>query len=174
MRQHQDLRFRLFFSVVVTIALFIMSAEAVAQMHGRGQGRMAGAPSYNTGTEVTVAGTVDEVQQIMGPAKSAVGQTRTCPSGWTGTHLILKTDTGTMPVHVGPSAYLASKNFTLAKGDKLTVLGSKVQYQGSDLLIAKEITKGNEVLTLRNSRGFPLWTGFHMGSTPLPTAPTGQ
>ena len=76
--------------------------------------------------------------------------------------------------NVGPSAYLASKNFSIAKGDKLTILGSRIQYQGSDFLIAKEITKGNEVLTLRNSAGFPMWSGFRMGSTPLPTTPSGK
>jgi hypothetical protein len=77
-------------------------------------------------------------------------------------------------VHVGPSAYLASKNFSIKQGDKLTILGSKVQYQGSDFLIAKEITKGTEVLTLRNSAGFPLWSGFRMGSTPLPSTPNAK
>jgi hypothetical protein len=152
-------------------ALLILSAaiQVAAQMGpGRGQGRMMGGPFYNTGTEVTMNGTVDEVQQITG----ASGQTWKCPRGWSGTHLMLKTDSGTLPVHVGPSAYLASKNFSIAKGDKLTIVGSKVQYQGADFLIAKEITRGNEVLTLRNSAGFPLWSGFRMGSTPLPTEPS--
>lgn len=167
MRHHQNRRFGLFFAAAVTIALFV-AGEGFAQMHGRGHGRMTGAPYYNTGTEVMVIGTIDDVQQMTGQAKSTVGQSRTCPSAWTGTHLILKTDTGTLPVHVGPSGYVASKNFTFAKGDKLKVLGSRVQYQGSDFLIAREITKGNEVLTLRNSAGFPLWTGVRLGSTPLP------
>ena len=154
-------------------ALVLVSLQSAAQMGGgRGQGRMMGGPFYNTGTEVTLNGTVDEVQQITGTG--ATGQTWSCPRSWTGTHLMLKTDTGMLAVHVGPSAYLANKNFSIAKGDKLTILGSKVQYQGSDFLIAKEITKGNEVLTLRNSAGFPLWSGFRMDSTPLPTTPSGK
>jgi hypothetical protein len=133
---------------------------------------MTGSPLYNTGTEVAITGTVDEVEQITGTG--AAGRTWNCPRGWTGTHLMLKGDTGILSVHVGPSAYLASKNFSIAKDDKLTILGSKVQYQGSEFLIAKEITKDNEVLTLRNSAGFPLWSGFRMGSTPLPTTPSGK
>jgi hypothetical protein len=156
---------------MVSAFVLLMGFAVTAQMGGgRGQGRMMGGPLYNTATEVTIAGTVDEVQQLNGIA----GQTWSCPRGWTGTHLMLKTDAGTLAVHVGPSAYLASKNFTIAKGDKLTILGSRVQYQGSDFLIAKEITKGNEVLTLRNSAGFPMWSGFRMGSTPLPTTPSGK
>ena len=152
-------------------ALLILSVaiQTAAQMGpGRGQGRMMGGPFYNTGTEVTINGTVDEVQQITG----ASGPTWNCPRDWTGTHLMLNTDNGTLPVHLGPSAYLTSKNFSVAKGDKLTIVGSKVQYQGADFLIAKEITRGSEVLKLRNSAGFPLWSGFRMGSTPLPTPPS--
>lgn len=157
-------------STALLIFILLVSLQSAAQMcGGRGQGRMSG-PFYKAGTEVTINGTVDEVQQITGAG--ATGGTWSCPHGWTGTHLMLKTDAGMLPVHVGPSAYLASKNFSIAKGDKLTILGSKVQFQGSDFLIAKEITKGSEVLTLRNSAGFPLWSGFRMGSTPLPTNPT--
>ncbi|HEX6804200.1 MAG TPA: hypothetical protein VF133_11025 [Terriglobales bacterium] len=161
---------RLFLATLIILGLFI-ALESAAQMRGRGQGRMGG-PFYNTGTELTITGTVEEVQQVTG--QMGTGQGWTCPRGWSGTHLMLKTDAGTMLVHVGPSAYLASKNFSIAKGDQLTILGSKVQYQASDFLIAKEITKGDQVLTLRNSAGFPLWSGFRMGSTPLPGAPVGK
>jgi len=156
------------------VGVLLTACAATAQM-GRGSGPgagMMGGPFHNTGTEVTITGTVDEVQQITG--MGAAGQTWNCPRGWVGTHLMLKTDTGTLAVHLGPSAYLASKNFSIAKSDKLTILGSKVQYQASNFLIAKEITKGNQVLTVRNSAGFPLWTGFRMGSTPLPTTPSGK
>jgi hypothetical protein len=158
---------------VPLVVMALAAVQAAGQMGGgRGQGRMMGGPFYNTGTEMTITGTVDEVQQINGTGPA--GQTWNCPRGWTGTHVMLKTDTGTLAVHVGPSAYLAGKNFSIAKGDKLTILGSKVQYRGSDFLIAKEITKGSEVLTLRNSAGFPLWSGFRMGSTPLPATSSGK
>ncbi len=151
------------------VLIALISLQCAAQTGGsREQGSMAD-PFYNTASEVTVSGTVDDVQQMTG--KGSAGQTWTCPRGWTGTHLMLRTDVGILPVHVGPSAYLAAKNFTIAKGDKLTILGSKVQYQRSDVLVAKRIAKGNEVLTLRNSAGFPMWTGFRLGSTPLPTTP---
>lgn len=160
-----------FYGLFAALLILSVAIQVAAQMGpGRGQGRMMGGPFYNTGTEVTINGTVDEVQQIT--STSVAGQTWSCPRGWTGTHLMLKTDDGTLPVHVGPSAYLASKNFSIGKGDKLTIVGSKVQYQGADFLIAKEIAKGSEVLTLRNSAGFPLWSGFRMGSTPLPAPPS--
>lgn len=156
---------------VAALALIAFVAlPAAAQMGagpGRGAGRMMG-PTYNAGTEMTVSGTVNEVQQISGQTAGAAGTTwARCPRGWTGTHLLLNTDAGPLIVHVGPSAYLASKNFGLAAGDQVKIMGSKVQYQGSDFLIAKEITKGDQVLTLRDSRGFPLWSGCRRG-TPVP------
>ena len=159
-----------FYALFVAL-IFIVTLPSAAQMGGgRGQGRIMAGPFYNTGTEVTITGTVDQVQQVTGTR--AGGQAWNCPRGWSGTHLMLNTEAGTLVVHVGPSAYLASKNFSIAKGDRLTIVGSRVQYQGSDFLIAKEITKGSEVLRLRNSAGFPLWSGFRLGSTPLPTTPS--
>lgn len=161
------------FSMFIVVGFFLI-LESTAQMgrdpeRGRGPGMM-GAPFYNPATEVTINGTVDEVHEML-PTRAA-GNACRYPHRWTGTHLTLKTDAGMLAVHVGPSDYLASKNFGIAKGDTLTILGSKVQYQGSDFLIAKEITKGSQVLKLRNSSGFPMWTGFRMGSTPLPTVPS--
>jgi len=120
---------------MVGALILLTSFTVTAQMGGgRGQGRMMGGPLYDTGTEVTINGTVDEVQQIT--ATGAAGWS--CPRGWTGTHLMLKTNAGTLPVHVGPSAYLTGKNFSIAKGDKVTILGSRVQYQGSDFLMPKK------------------------------------
>ncbi len=156
------------YTALLALAMMIgLAAVSAAAQMGPGAGRMMG-PFYNAGTEMTVTGTVSEVQQIAGPTAGTGGTSwAKCPRGWTGTHLLLKTDAGDLIVHVGPSAYLASKNFSIAAGDKLKILGSKVQYQGSEFFIAREVTKGEQVLTLRDSRGFPLWSGFRRG-TPMP------
>lgn len=161
--------------VLLTVALsFLFAASsAVAQMGGGpGAGRSMRGPLYNLSTETTLKGTVEEVQQLTAQtAGSNQPMWGNCPRGWTGTHIVLKTDEGALAVHVGPSAFLSQKNFTLAKGDKVTITGSKLQYQGSDFLIAKEITKGDQVLTLRDANGFPLWAGARRGyPTPNPPA----
>ena len=156
-------------------ALFI-APPIMAQMGGGpGPGRSMGAPLYDTSTETTVHGTVAEVQQLTGKTMSGSTGTMwgTCPRGWAGTHLAVTTDQGTLIVHVGPAPYLASKNFSFSKGDELTIKGSKVQYQGSDFLIAREITKGDQVLTLRDGSGFPLWSGPRRGS-PIASPPAGN
>jgi hypothetical protein len=160
--------------VLLTVALsFLFAASGVlAQMGGGpGGGRNMRGPLYDVSTETTLKGTVEEVQQLTAQtAGSNQPMWGNCPRGWTGTHIVLKTDEGALAVHVGPSAFLSQKNFTLAKGDKVTITGSKLQYQGSDFLIAKEITKGDQVLTLRDANGFPLWAGARR-AYPMPNPP---
>ena len=50
---------------------------------------------------------------------------------------------------------LVQQGFTFATGEQIEVTGSRVKFDGSDVLIAREIKQGDKVLTLRNSRGFP-------------------
>ena len=76
-----------------------------------------------------------------------------------GTHLLLKTDSGTLEVHVGPSGYITEKQFSFAKGDAIEVIGSKVMIQDKDALIAREIIKDGKTLVLRNAQGIPQWSG---------------
>jgi len=103
-------------------------------------------PRYDPATEVTVQGTIDEVTEHTGPM------------GWTGTHLILKTDKGTLEVHLGPSAFLAEKGFAFAPGDEIEVTGSKMKYEGEEALLARKVKKEEKSLTLRNAQGIPQWS----------------
>ena len=76
-----------------------------------------------------------------------------------GTHLVVKTDKEAVAVHVGPTAYLADKGITLAKGDRLEILGSRVTVDKEAVLIARQIKKGDKTWTLRDASGRPLWSG---------------
>jgi len=106
-----------------------------------------GMRNYDPKTEITVKGTIEDVQE------------QTSKNGNMGTHLMLKTDSGTLPVHVGPSAYIAKKQFSFAKGDVVEILGSKVSMAGEETLLAREITKAGKTLVLRNAQGIPEWAG---------------
>ena len=131
------------------ILLTMIFLAAVAPPMGfaqRGMGRRARVPKYNPSTEVTVKGTVDEVRKVTGPM------------GWAGTHLTLKTENETLDVHLGPASFLAEKKFKFAKGDQIEVTGSKIRYAGADALLAREVKKGDEILTLRNAQGIPQWS----------------
>jgi hypothetical protein len=85
-------------------------------------------------------------------------------AGYAPAEKLLKTDSGTLAVHVGPSAYIARQQFTFAKGDPVEVVGSKVSMAGKDMLLAREITKDGKTLVVRNAQGVPKWAGGRHGS----------
>jgi DNA/RNA endonuclease YhcR with UshA esterase domain len=133
--------------VLAVLATAIVCTAPAAYCQGMGQN--GGGRFYNPSTETTVTGTIEDVRSV--PGRNG--------RGWGGTHLDLKTESGKFDVHLGPSAFLAAKHFTFAKGDQVEVTGSKVTYQGHDAIIAREVTAGGKVLTLRNAQGIPEWSG---------------
>jgi len=151
-------------AVLMALAVLLIATTSIVLGQGPGAGprSMMRGPVYDVSNEMTVEGTVSEVQQFTGmSAVTASGVNwANCPRGRAGIHVSVLTDQGkNIIVHVAPATFLATKNFMLTKGDKVRILGSTIQYRGSDFLIAKEITKGNETLTLRDSQGVPLWAG---------------
>ncbi len=126
----------------IVIAMLVLTLGFVAVAQGqRGMG------NYDPKTELKIKGTVEDVQQQAGK------------NGQMGTHLTLRTDSGELPVHVGPSAYIANQKFSFAKGDEIEVLGSKVSIGGKEAVIAREITTQGKTLVLRNAQGIPEWAG---------------
>ena len=105
---------------------------------------------YDPATETTFQGTVDSVTQ------GARGQMM-------GTHLAVKSGDETRDVMLGPTAFIASKGFSFAKGDAVEVTGSKVTMGGTDYIIAREVLKDGKTLTLRDKSGAPQWAGRGMG-----------
>ncbi|MDJ0708301.1 MAG: hypothetical protein QNJ46_33945 [Leptolyngbyaceae cyanobacterium MO_188.B28] len=80
-----------------------------------------------------------------------------------GIHLLVQTDEETVEVHLGPEWYLTDQNFNVEPEDAIEVEGARVAYEGAPAIIATEVTKGEEVLTLRDDNGFPAWRGTGMG-----------
>ena len=102
------------------------------------------APEYDLKAEVTIKGVVDDIHE------SKVS------GDHPGLHLVLKTDTETVEVHACPVRFLSELEFTIEKGDTLTVLGSRPEPGG--VLVAREITKGQTSLMLRDKTGAPIWS----------------
>lgn len=123
----------------------LVSVPAAAQKAGP-----KGSPRYEPSAEVTVKGTVQDVKQYQSGR------------GWrAGQHLTLKTETGDLDVHLGPSDFWKKNGFALAKGDTLEVTGSKTKVDDTDVLLAREVKKGDKAVTLRNAQGVPAWSRGH-------------
>ena len=136
-------------SVVWTATLLTFAAVSVAMAQ---TGTGGASPMYDVKTETTSTGTVESVDTVTG----AGGQGRGALGG---THLTVKTEKEALEVHVGPTAYLTEKGITLAKGDTLEILGSRVMINGKPVVIARQIKKGDNTWTLRDASGRPLWSG---------------
>lgn len=129
------------------LSVSIVLAGLASAVYAQG-GMRRGGGNYNPATETTVIGTVDSVNNLPSPAR-----------GGGGLHLVLTAPAGAIEVHVGPASFVSSNNVTFTKGDALTVIGSKVTMAGKEVVIAREIKKGDQVLTLRDAKGFPRWSG---------------
>jgi hypothetical protein len=142
-------RFSARYACGIVALAFSVAAPVLAQAQGRGEG----SPRYDVTTEATITGTVESVEQITAPGG---GRGR---RGLGGTHITLKTSADTFDVHLGPTAFLNEKKVAIAKGDTLTVVGSRVTVDSERVFIAKEVKKGESVWTLRDAAGLPLWRG---------------
>jgi hypothetical protein len=129
--------------VIGVAALGLSAAPAAAQQPGPRGGRR-----YDPRTVETLSGEVTSVEHI------AAGKGR---SG--GVHLVLKTDRETVPVHLGPAWYVEKQKPRIERGDKIEVEGSRVSYEGKPAVIARQVKKGGETLTLRDAAGVPVWAG---------------
>jgi hypothetical protein len=72
--------------------------------------------------------------------------------------LVLQTAQGTVKVHLGPAVYLDRQAVKLAAGDQVEVKGVRVNRPRGTWFMAGSVTKGGQVLQLRDeTTGRPLW-----------------
>ena len=75
-----------------------------------------------------------------------------------GSHLILKLATGdTIEVHLASTKFVRNYDLVFNKGDVVTVVGTKVQFEGVETIFAREVTRGNETFVFRDKSGKPIW-----------------
>lgn len=103
-------------------------------------------PAYNAAAEVTLTGEVQETREFFCPLSDEQGM-----------HLVLRTGQGDVLVHVGPARFLRSQEIRISPHDQVSVIGNRVNYQGQDAFLVREITRGNEVMILRDQQGRPVW-----------------
>jgi hypothetical protein len=114
---------------------------------GRGYHRF-----FNPSTVETVTGQVTTVQR---------GAMRQGGKG-NFVRFTLQTDKGPQQVFLGPATYVDAQALKLAAGDNVQVKGSLVTGpKGKSSLTAMEVTKGDQVLKLRDDQGKPLWPRQH-------------
>lgn len=81
-----------------------------------------------------------------------------CPvTGTLGSHITVKNETGSIEVHLAPASFMKQYEINIRKGDNVTVVGSKITYEGKSALIAKSVAIGHDTYNFRDQSGKPLW-----------------
>jgi hypothetical protein len=135
---------RILILILTAVAVVLtISPTAVGQKSEPG----VAVPKYDPAAEASFKGTVEEVKD------------RQCPvSGGMGSHLILRLSSGkTIEVHLATTKFVRTYDLVFNKGDVVTVVGTKVQFEGMETIFAREVTRGESTFVFRDKNGTPVW-----------------
>lgn len=102
-------------------------------------------PKYDPATETKIKGVVEELKFV--PSTG----------GKPAAYLAVKSGSDTAQVFLCPKTFLDDMGATFKPGDAVEITGSKVKQDGGDLILAREVVKGDDTLTLRFKDGKPAW-----------------
>ena len=134
--------------VIVGLAASIAWADSPIQWRGSPgwEPESAYCRLYDAKHVVTLNGTVQRVEKIT-PMKGM---------GY-GVYLMLKTDSETIPVHLGPTEFVAKQPIQFHASDVVQVTGSRVSCDGKPALLAATIQRGSDTAKYRELNGRPAW-----------------
>ena len=132
-------------TVILAFVALVLTVPTVAAAQKSQPG--VAVPKYDRAAEATFKGTVEEVRD------------RQCPvSGGMGSHLILRlSPSTTLEVHLASTKFVKAYDLVFNKGDEVTVVGTKVQFEGVETIFAREVTRGSETFVFRDKDGTPIW-----------------
>jgi len=128
----------------VLLLAFLLASLCVAPIRAQ-KNPEPSPPKYDAHTELKTKGIVEEVKL---PPKGSEKEIA---------HLLLKNSTETVDVYLCPKSFLDDIGVSFGKGDEIGLTGSKVKQGEADLILAREVVKGNETLVLRDEKGNPVW-----------------
>lgn len=73
------------------------------------------------------------------------------------TELIIKNGDDKTHIYLCPKPFQEEMGISFTKGDEIAVTGSKVKQDTSDIFLARELVKGADTLSFRDSKGKPVW-----------------
>ncbi len=82
-----------------------------------------------------------------------------------GVYLLMETAKGNRIVHLGPVWYVENQDVTLMPNDRIEVTGSQIMVNNRPIMIASDVTKGDETLVLRDDAGRPAWVAWKRKKT---------
>ncbi len=133
--QPMNLRGPMFKPLLKSAAIALLVLPAFAQSP----------PKYDPATETKVKGVVEELK--------LVASTGGAPAAY----LVIKIGEEKAQVYLCPKSFLDEMGVSFSPGDEVEITGSKVKQDGADLILAREVAKGGDIVTLRFKDGKPAW-----------------
>jgi len=131
------------FCRVLFFAIFLESLCPLSAIAQKNQG--PNSPKYDLSTETKMKVTVDEVKL---PPKGSEKEVA---------HLLGKNRADSVDVYLCPKSFYDDMGMSFSKGDEVTLTGSKVKQGEADLILTRQVVKGNDTFVLRDDKGNPVW-----------------
>jgi uncharacterized protein YdeI (BOF family) len=122
---------------VVVLSLVLSTAPAFSQTPTP--------PKYDSQTETKTKGTIEEIKTL------TVGKRTDY------TEAIVKSGDDKIEIYLSPKPYQDEMGINFAKGDEISVTGSKVKQDDANVILAREVVKGTDTLMFRDDKGKPVW-----------------
>lgn len=119
---------------ILRVAVVSLAIAAAAQS----------APKYDAASETKIKGTVQEFKLAASGGK---------PTGY----LVVKSGEDTVQIFLAPKSFLDDMGASFKSADAVEITGCKVTQDGTALILAREVVKGDDTLTLRFKDGKPAW-----------------
>ena len=106
-------------------------------------------PKYDAASETTIKGTVGELRLVPPTGAKTIA------------YLVTKTgpdkDKDTIQIFLCPKSFLEQMGIAFKSDEAIEIKGSKVEQNGTPLILAREMVKGGETVTFRFPDGKPAW-----------------
>jgi hypothetical protein len=102
-------------------------------------------PKYDSQTETKAKGVIEEIK------------TFTLGKRTDYTEAIVKSGDDKIEIYISPKPFQDEMGISFAKGDEISVTGSRVKQEDVSVILAREIVKGTDTLMFRDDKGKPVW-----------------
>ena len=131
---------KILFRVALSLLLWVMPG-----LSQKTQPENSSLPKYDLQAEMKTKGVIDEVNLL------SVGTRKDF------TELIIKNGDDKIHIYVCPKPFEEEMGISFSKGDQIAVTGSKVKHDAADVILARELVRGQDTLLFRDAKGAPVW-----------------
>ncbi len=132
-----------------TLVFLLLLSSAVAEPCTQWERESSYNRLFDTESIITVKGTITEVSTY--PLQNC---------GESGVQVMLKSDGKQLAVHLGPAWYIQNQGKQFNVGDKVTIKGSSIEFNGVPTVLALAVVMKKHMLVLRSASGAPVWAGW--------------